>query len=286
MIEGLGLSTAELMLARGSALKYAGKRDKPARLVELMIRFGLNFLTFEALTIEHLQALRTTSTNHWSQLIQSLPQTAQDESSDSSSEEETQLAVSWDPRDETRTLPGSGPDTQEHNTAVRRHFDSLVQCFVSRTVVTEAVAVRTETTRRKDSGSSGYHRRRKQAAPRRAISNTSADTSNPAVSSQEEGQATPPVPAEAPVPEATRNPREVLIALPDIKGTTIPSEISLNRLQQFLRDNQPCDPQQVSCNENKKRNDKDYHNNSLRETLPKKKNVKFEIVQNSEIIPY
>jgi len=69
MIEGLGLSTAELMLARGSALRYAGKCDKPAHLVELMIRFGLNFLTFEALTIEHLQALRTTSTNHWSQLI-------------------------------------------------------------------------------------------------------------------------------------------------------------------------------------------------------------------------
>ena len=51
MIEGLGLSTAELMLARGSAVKYAGKRDKPARLVELMMRFGLNFLTLEALTL-------------------------------------------------------------------------------------------------------------------------------------------------------------------------------------------------------------------------------------------
>ena len=244
MIEGLGLSTAELMLARGSAVKYAGKRDKPARLVELMVRFGLNFLTLEPLTTEHLQALRTTSTNHWSQELRSLPQPPDDES-ESSSEEESQLTVSWDTRDEIRTLPGSGPDTEEHNTAVRRHFDSLVQRFVTRTIVTEAVAVRTETARRRPSGTSGYHRR-KQATPRRAISTTSGDTSNPPVSGQEAEGVTPP----PPVAEPTRNPRTVLLALADVKATTIPSEVSLNWLEHFLRDNQPCDPQRVSCNEN------------------------------------
>jgi len=248
MIEGLGLSTAELMLARGSAVKYAGKRNKPARLVELMMRFGLNFLTLEPLTTEHLQALRTTSTNHWSQLLRSLPQTPEEESG-SSSEEESQLTVSWDTRDELRTLPAGGPDSEERDTAVRRHFDRLVQRFVSRTIVTEAVAVGAETPRRRPSGTSGYHRRRKQVTPRRAVTSASPDTSNPAVSGPAAEQATPPVAAAA-EPDATRNPREVLVTLPGIKATTIPSEVSLNRLEHFLRNNQPCDPERVSCNEN------------------------------------
>lgn len=248
MIEGLGLSTAELMLARGSAVKYAGKRDKPARLVELMMRFGLNFLTLEALTTEHLQALRTTSTNHWSQVLQSLPQSA-DEESGSSSEEESQLTVSWDTRDELQNLPRGGPDSEEHDTAVRGHFNRLVQRFVSQTIVTEAVAVGTEGSQRRPSGTSGYHQRRKQATPRRAITRTSRDTSTPAVSEQEEEQETPPAPVVA-APNVTRNPRDVLVTLPGIKATTIPSEVSLNRLEQFLSDNQPCDSEQVSCNEN------------------------------------
>ena len=45
MVKGLGLTTAELMLARTSAIKYAGKHDKPARLLELMVRYGMDFLT-------------------------------------------------------------------------------------------------------------------------------------------------------------------------------------------------------------------------------------------------
>ena len=259
MIEGLGLSTAELMLARSSAIKYAGKRDKPARLVELMVRFGVNFLTLEPLTTEHLQDLRTASTNHWCQVLQSLPQPPGDEESGSSSEEESQLSLSWDTRDELRALPGR-PDSEEHRTAVTRHFNRLVQRFVTRTIVTEAVAVETETVvQRRPSGSSGYHRRRKQPTPRRAITSASRQTANPAVSGQvaEQGGATVAVPValsatpatEVAAADARRNPREVLIDLPGIKATTIPSELSLNKLEQFLRDSQPCDPQAVSCNE-------------------------------------
>ena len=253
MIEGLGLSTAELILARTSALRYAGKRDKPARLVELMVRFGMDFLTLDPLTAEHLQQLRTTSTNHWSQVLQSLPQAAGDEqdTSDSSSEEETELRVSWDTRSELQALPGS-LNSVEHHTAVTRHFNRLVQRFVTRTIVTEAVAVGTETVvQRRPSGSSGYHRRRKQPAPRRAITSASQDTSNPAVSDQAVEQGTPAAPAvaaaDAAAPDARRDPREVLIGLPGIKATTIPSEVSLDKLERFLRDNQPCDPQPVSC---------------------------------------
>ena len=145
MIEGLGLSTAELMLARSSTLRYAGKRDKPACLVELIMKFRVNFLTLQPLSTEHLQELRTTSTNHWSQVLQSLPQPpADEEDSGSSSEEESQLRVNWDTRNELQALPGQ-PDSEEHHTAVRRHFNRLVQRFVTRTIVTEAVAVGTET---------------------------------------------------------------------------------------------------------------------------------------------
>lgn len=258
MIEGLGLSTAELMLARSSAIKYAGKRDKPARLVELMVRFGVNFLTLEPLTTEQLQTLRTTSTNHWTRVLQSLPQpSGNHEESGSSSEEESQLTVSWDTRDELQALPGE-PDSEERHTAVRRHVNRLLQRFVTRTIVTEAVAVGTEAVvQRRSSGSSGYHRRRKQPTPRRAISSTSGETSDPAAGGRAAEQASTPaapaepaVPAVVAAPEARPNPREVLIALPGIKATTIPSEVSLDRLEKFLRHNQPCDPQPVSCNRN------------------------------------
>ena len=219
------------------------------------MRFGMDFLTLDPLTAEHLQQLRTASTNHWSQVLRSLPQAAgdQDHTSDSSSEEETELRVSWDTRTELQALPG-GLDSAEHHTAVTRHFNRLVQRFVTRTIVTEAVAVGTETVvQRRPSGSSGYHRRRKQPAPRRAVTSASQDTSNPPVSDQAVEQGTPAAPAVAApeaAPDARRDPREVLIGFPGIKATTIPSEASLNRLERFLRDNQPCDPHPVSCDKN------------------------------------
>lgn len=72
MIEGLGLTTSELMLARINAIKHAGKRDKPARLVDLITRFGLDFLTLTSLTAEQAQALRSTSTDRCSNSCSSL----------------------------------------------------------------------------------------------------------------------------------------------------------------------------------------------------------------------
>ena len=45
MVQGLGLTTTELMLARTSAIKYAGKRDKPTCLVDIMVCFAEGFLT-------------------------------------------------------------------------------------------------------------------------------------------------------------------------------------------------------------------------------------------------
>ena len=86
------------------------------------------------------------------------------------------------------------------------------------------------------------------------MTSASRETGNPAASSQtaEQGDATAAAAVPLALPasevaavEARRNPSQVLIALPGIKATTIPSEVSLNRLEQFLRDNQPCDPRQV-----------------------------------------
>lgn len=52
MIEGLGLTKltrSELMLARTSAIKHT---DKPARLVDLMMRFSLDLLILTPLAAE------------------------------------------------------------------------------------------------------------------------------------------------------------------------------------------------------------------------------------------
>ena len=92
MVEGLGLTTTELVLARTSAIRYAGKRDKPARLIDMMVRFGVDFLTMTPLTQEQLQGLRESSSTHWERMIAS---TSDAEDTDSSSDE-SQISVAWD----------------------------------------------------------------------------------------------------------------------------------------------------------------------------------------------
>lgn len=89
-------------------------------------------------------------------------------------------------------------------------------------------------------------RKRKQVRPRRVSPSASGVSEAPRTASnrpqgdggeQQEG----PLPVAAPT-----NPREQLLALPGIVATRIPNEQSLERLKQFLLDNQPCDPQPVS----------------------------------------
>lgn len=104
MVQGLGLTTAELMLARSTAIKYAGKRDKPVRLVDLMLRFGMDFLRITPLSKEHLQDLTKTCSAHWSRIFE-LSDAAEEEPSSSSEESEQELSVAWDPNDEI-DLPG------------------------------------------------------------------------------------------------------------------------------------------------------------------------------------
>lgn len=125
MVQALGLTTTELMLARASAIKYAGKRDKPARLIDTMVRFGVDFLTMTPLTHDQVQALRESSSTHWDRILAS---SSDGEETDTSSDE-SEISVGWDATEENETLPVHGTD--EHTLTVARHVDHLVRCYVS-----------------------------------------------------------------------------------------------------------------------------------------------------------
>ena len=117
MIRGLGLTVTELMLARTIAIRYAGKRDKPARLVEMMVRFGVDFLTMMPLEAEQTKGLRLASSSYWDLMIASAPDDGEDSSSD-----ESELSVGWDAGDQMDPLPTHG--TPEYTETVTRHRKS------------------------------------------------------------------------------------------------------------------------------------------------------------------
>lgn len=106
MVERLGLTTTELMLARASAIKYAGKRDKPARLIDMMVHFGVDFLTITPLSRDQLQGLRESSSTHWNHILSS----ASDSEDLESSSDESEISVAWDATVENETLPVAGTD--------------------------------------------------------------------------------------------------------------------------------------------------------------------------------
>ena len=122
MIRGLGLTVTELMLARMTAIRYAGKKDKPARLVEMMVRFGVDFLTMTPLEAEQTKGLRLASSSHWDLVIAFAPDDGEDSSSD-------ELSVGWDNEEELDPLPSQR--TPEYTETVTRHIENLLQCYVS-----------------------------------------------------------------------------------------------------------------------------------------------------------
>ena len=159
MVQGLGLTTSELMMALASAIKYAGQREKHTCLLDLTIRFGIDFLTLAPVPKESLQDLRRKSTMQWNGALESSADEDQ-EAELSSSSDESELSVGWDPREESQGMPAT--DT----VAVTRHVENLLHCYVStRQMVTQQLEVRAATPR--PSGSSGMTRRRKQKTPRR-----------------------------------------------------------------------------------------------------------------------
>ena len=188
-----------------------------------MARFGLDFLTITPLSRKNIQGLRSSSSVHWNELLTSAPQ--EDSGESEGSWDETELSVSW--------------DVSGHEESVRTHITIMLLLYVSRS--SETTAEREQevaTTERRPSGSSGFHRR-KRTVPRRVVapstsqaSCSTSSTQGPEVTSQAQQGESQEV--------STVSPRDALLAFPGIAGTRIPGEASLNSLQEFLQENQPC----------------------------------------------
>ena len=73
MVNGLGLTPSELVLARTGEVKYTRKKQKPSRLLDMMLRFGVDFLTLTPLTGEQVCDFRGTISNHWDHILQQAP---------------------------------------------------------------------------------------------------------------------------------------------------------------------------------------------------------------------
>ena len=158
MVQGLGLTTSKLIMARASEIKYARQREKPTRLLDLTIRFGIDFLTLAPVPKESLQDLRRKSTVHWNGVLEFSADEDQ-EAELSSSSDESELSVGWDPREESQGMPATNTDA--YTVAVTRQVENLLHCYVStRQMVTQQLEVRAATAR--PSGSSGMTRRTKQ----------------------------------------------------------------------------------------------------------------------------
>ena len=234
MVQGLGLTRAELMLARTSAIKYAGKAEKPARLVDLMVRFGVDFLHLAPLTAAHIKQLRAGSSEHWNRVLSSDSSDSEASSSDASTDAEVELRTSLDTRAECEMLPERS--SEEFNRVVTLTISNLFACFTGRapTPATDPAplpqgetAARPATAR--NTSHSGQRRRRTQ--PNTAAADSTA--SQPSTSQAEPAEVQPQL----------RSAREALLAMPGIVAIRIPSEQSLARLEEFLRNNQPITPE-------------------------------------------
>jgi len=236
MIQGLGLTAAELVLARSSALRYAGKQDKPARLVGLMFRYGIDFLQLTALTIEQMQSLSETTTQHWKNLFRPStdPEASFSTSSSDSEEDSPQLTVSW-------ALPGAEcgddmppPDHERRKQRVFHHVHSLMFSYLQTT--TEIVeqldkpwpAVADKTRPKTSRSASSGQRKRKRTTRGPVVKDNSKDKDAPAAAPVE------PTPA----PDA----RHRLLDLPQIVATRIPGRDSIEKLSEFFRQNEALPP--------------------------------------------
>ena len=236
MVQGLGLTTAELILARSSALKYAGK---PARLVGLMFRYGIDFLHLTALTVEQMQTLTDTTTQHWNNIFRSTTDpdaSVTDSSSSSDSEDDShQLTVSW-------TVPGAEcgddlppPDHERREQRVCHHVHSLMFSYLQTITETEeeqsdepqpAAAAETQPTAARN-GSSGQRKRKRK-------------TDGPVVEDDSEDEDATAAPAET--TPAPPDARQRLLLLPQVCATRIPGRDSIQKMLEFFRHNMALPP--------------------------------------------
>ena len=139
VVQGLGLTPAELVLARATALRYAGKLNKPARLVQTMLRFGIAFLRLGPLSREQLRPLSVATTCHLGEVLEDPDYDSDDASRTSSNgagdDEEQQvpeLNVDWVAlTDECGDLPL--PDNVERCWSVEYHLDRMLRSFLQQT---------------------------------------------------------------------------------------------------------------------------------------------------------
>lgn len=226
MVQGLGLTRSELVLARMSAIKYAGRMQKPSRLIDTMLRFGTDFLTMKPLTTQQIMDLRGTSTNHWARVLTAeSPPRQRDLESDSSESSGEELEVAgWNIADECSDFM-PGPAHESHSESVSMHVRHLLNCYVTASTSNrEQVPVPSNQQPTRNRHGSGQRRRRRTTGPIMPVI--------PSVASQStEGDMF----TSTPRPDA----RAALLAMPGIVPARIPTDDSLARLAEFLRNNQP-----------------------------------------------
>ena len=235
MITGLGLTPSELVLARTSAVKYAGRKQKPSRLLDMMLRFGVDFLTLAPLTVEQVRDFRGTISNHWEHVLQQAPTDAHSSDSDGGSSDtssDVEVPSSWDITQECGdTMPR--PDMSGHSDSVRTHVHNLMSSYLSTSSQEQASqppssGEQADTPARRASG-----QRRRRTAGRRAAPRTPVIRSVQTNATQEQGASN------------RRDARAALEAQEGIVIARIPKEESLARLAEYLRKNQPL-PSQVT----------------------------------------
>lgn len=222
MVKGLGLTTSELVLARSSALKYAGRKHKPSRLIDTMLRFGVDFLTMKPLSHQQVRDLRGTSTVHWDQILnQENEDQSESDSGSSDSNSELEVPASWDIRQECGDFM-PGPSSANHSESVRVHIRHLLSSYLSSSVQPGQVTLpAAERAPRAKARSSGQRRKRKR--------NTTGPTMPAIPSTQTTTQEETP----------RADSRSALLTLEGIVAARIPKDDSLQRLSEFLRNHQP-----------------------------------------------
>ncbi|XP_078363540.1 uncharacterized protein LOC144647736 [Oculina patagonica] len=236
MVKGLGLTLSELVLARTSAVKYAGKKQKPARLLDTMIRFGVDFLTLTPLTVEQVRDLRGTISTHWNNVLEHAVTHAHthsesdSESSDTSSDVE--VPSSWDIAHECGdSMPG--PHTRGHSNSVRIHVHNLMSSYLSTSAQKDAPQPPSgaQVTTRARTHAFGQRRRRPAGRTTGPIM--------PVIPSVETGD------SQEQVASSRRDARAALMAQAGIDIARIPKDDSLARLAEYLRTHQPL-PSEVT----------------------------------------
>ena len=217
-------SVNPILTCRSSAVKYAGRKQKPSRLIDMMLRFGVDFLTMKSLTHQQVSDLRGTSTIHWNQILsqeENADHSESESSGSSDSNSELEVPASWDIRQECGDFM-PGPSGADHSKSVRSHIRHLLTSYVSTTVQpVQATLPATEQATRAKPGSSGQRRKpnRKTTGPTMPVI--------PFVQTRSHEE----------TPRA--DPQSVLLALEGIVPARIPKDDSLERLTEFLRAHQP-----------------------------------------------